>query len=231
MITPIDALSLEASIVRNGAPTLTGAMPANLFTFPGRFAASTPCTAVSATEVRENRAALHDAARVCATCLERSGIRLSVLVWRGCGALLFLYRPDALERIFSVPEVHHAFETAGYPSGDLDGCLDSLAERMAARGPCAVSARHAATAVPAPQHPQRTAFPHEVGYLLGYPVADVAGFINHAGKNCLISGPWKVYQDRDRALALFERIRANTARCRQRYRRGASLTELAVACA
>ena len=40
-----------------------------------------------------------------------------------------------------------------------------------------------------------TAFPHEMGLLLGYPKEDVMGFIECHGKNYRYSGYWKVYGD------------------------------------
>ncbi|MBR4027914.1 MAG: DUF3793 family protein [Lachnospiraceae bacterium] len=50
---------------------------------------------------------------------------------------------------------------------------------------------------------QEAQFPHEMGVLLGYPVEDVRGFIEHKGQNFLYSGYWKVYQDVAQKKALF----------------------------
>jgi hypothetical protein len=36
-------------------------------------------------------------------------------------------------------------------------------------------------------------FPHEIGIFLGYPLADVEGFIQYHGKNYILCGMWKVY--------------------------------------
>ena len=47
-------------------------------------------------------------------------------------------------------------------------------------------------------------FPHEMGLLLGYPVEDVQGFIEHKGKDYLYAGYWKVYTDLEEKKALFE---------------------------
>ncbi len=38
-------------------------------------------------------------------------------------------------------------------------------------------------------------FPHEIGVFLGYPLADVIGFIQNRGKNFTACGYWKVYTD------------------------------------
>ena len=53
-------------------------------------------------------------------------------------------------------------------------------------------------------------FPHEIGIFLGYPLADVTGFIENHGKNCLLCGCWKVYSDPESARQKF----AKYGRCR-----------------
>lgn len=58
-------------------------------------------------------------------------------------------------------------------------------------------------------------FPHEIGVLLGYPTADVEGFIKNEGKNCLFTGYWKVYQNEQKAkciFAAFDEVREVTVR-------------------
>ncbi len=47
------------------------------------------------------------------------------------------------------------------------------------------------------------AFPHEIGIFLGYPLADVMGFIQNRGRNYLLCGMWKVYQREEIAAAAF----------------------------
>lgn len=48
-------------------------------------------------------------------------------------------------------------------------------------------------------------FPHEMGLLLGYPVEDVKGFIENKGKNFLCIGYWKVYENREEKVKLFQK--------------------------
>lgn len=50
---------------------------------------------------------------------------------------------------------------------------------------------------------EKAAFPHELGLLLGYPAVDVRGFMEHAGKNFLYSGYWKVYGNVQETVSLF----------------------------
>lgn len=42
-------------------------------------------------------------------------------------------------------------------------------------------------------------FPHEVGILLGYPIADVEGYIRNNGENYQWCGYWKVYHNVEKA--------------------------------
>ena len=46
-------------------------------------------------------------------------------------------------------------------------------------------------------------FPHEMGLILGYPIEDVAGFIENSGKKYLLSGYWKVYSNPVKMESLF----------------------------
>ena len=46
-------------------------------------------------------------------------------------------------------------------------------------------------------------FPHEMGVFLGYPMADVKGFIKYEGKNYLYCGYWKVYENVEERKELF----------------------------
>ena len=46
-------------------------------------------------------------------------------------------------------------------------------------------------------------FPHEIGVLPGYPTEDVEGFIANEGRNCLLTGYWKVYKNERRAKQIF----------------------------
>lgn len=49
------------------------------------------------------------------------------------------------------------------------------------------------------------AFPHEIGIFLGYPVEDVAAFIDCPGKKCKLAGYWKVYYNVEEAKHIFSK--------------------------
>lgn len=50
-------------------------------------------------------------------------------------------------------------------------------------------------------------FPHELGVFLGYPMDDILDFIKESGKNSLVTGYWKVYnnvEDAEKVFAYFD---------------------------
>ncbi len=47
-------------------------------------------------------------------------------------------------------------------------------------------------------------FPHEIGMFLGYPVADIRGFIENEGRKYLMIGYWKVYSNLSQARMIFK---------------------------
>lgn len=49
-------------------------------------------------------------------------------------------------------------------------------------------------------------FPHEMGVILGYPIGDIKGFIKHQGKNFLYTGYWKVYENVEETVELFQKF-------------------------
>ncbi|KZL90569.1 hypothetical protein CLMAG_43410 [Clostridium magnum DSM 2767] len=47
--------------------------------------------------------------------------------------------------------------------------------------------------------------PHEIGIFLGYPVDDVAFFIDCPNEKCKMVGYWKVYHDIEEAKNIFKK--------------------------
>ena len=70
-------------------------------------------------------------------------------------------------------------------------------------------------------------FPHEIGLFLGYPPADVEGFIAHKGAGFLACGGWKAYADPKGALQAFQRNRQCADEFRSLHAQGAPLEALA----
>ena len=71
-------------------------------------------------------------------------------------------------------------------------------------------------------------FPHEIGVFLGYPLADVKGFIENRGANYLCSGLWKVYCDEQEAQRTFQRYRKCTDIYEKLWLAGHSIGRLTV---
>lgn len=227
------ASELERTIIRNCSPTLAGLKPANLFTFPGAFIEDGGEEA--SRRAAENRRRLRTAATACARQLEIAGIRLRVLVWRPCGALIYVYRPEMLANYLADPRAAEPLHAEGYPAGDLEPCIDMLAARIAEAGKQAVAGNgelggQAGGGRPCPcdEGTCRREFPHELGYFLGYPYADVAEFIRQRGENYLEFGMWKIYTERERALETFARYKRCTRSMARAYRRHGRLEGLAV---
>ena len=138
--------------------------------------------------------------------LRGKGLCILPLRWRGGKALLYLYRPKRLERDLAHPLSKRLLAECGYPSGKVNDCLARLIARVQTE----------------------SEFPHEVGLFLGYPPADVDGFM-HRKDECKLSGIWKVYDDVDGAVRQFTRCRHCTEVYLDCLRRGFPLERLAVA--
>jgi len=85
----------------------------------------------------------------------QKGLRILPLRWVDDHALLYLYRPKLLERDLRDPLAGKLLSECGYDCEDIHARLGRLITRMRTEA----------------------VFPHEVGLFLGYPPADVDGFI------------------------------------------------------
>lgn len=116
---------------------------------------------------------------------ENSPISCHVLYRWDNRVSILLYRRAALCRWLEQKRVRQLMEQFGYCEVTFEEILERMAERYQ-------------------DHVEgRIDFPHEVGLLLGYPPEDVIGFIENEGRNCKLSGYWKVYGDPDRAHRIF----------------------------
>ncbi len=138
--------------------------------------------------------------------LRNKGLRILPLRWRDGKALLYLYRPKMLERDLQNPKAWNLLSECGYVRKDVHACIAQLIARL------------------------RTGdeFPHEVGLFLGYPPADVEGFM-HRKESFKFCGLWKVYDDVEGAIRQFARCRHCTEVYLKCLSRGFSLDRLAVA--
>ncbi|MFR7669766.1 MAG: DUF3793 family protein [Collinsella sp.] len=101
MTRTIDIPTYQTAVVRNCSPTLAGIKPASLFTYPGVYANQNGKP--GAAHIEERRSRLLAVIAQCNRELQPLGIHMSVLVWRPCGALIYVYRPADLMRYLSDP--------------------------------------------------------------------------------------------------------------------------------
>lgn len=114
-------------------------------------------------------------------------IRVQMLCVTRRQIVLLLYREAELLAYLGQSKVAEAMVVFGYPARNLERIFERLAVRYQ---------RYMS---------DRKTFPHELGLLLGYPVADVIGFVENDGQNYLYSGYWKVYENVQAAKDTFER--------------------------
>lgn len=121
------------------------------------------------------------------------GIAFEVLCHCTARTLILVYRPQQLAALLAEQQTDCYLEQLGYKPGPLHSLLRQLGTRVS----CSRE------------------FPHEIGVFLGYPLADIKGFIANKGQNCKCSGYWKVYDDVEHAQRLFDAYN----KCRDRLSR------------
>ncbi len=96
--------------------------------------------------------------------------------------LVYIYNEKMLNAWLGMPQVTDFLGEYGYTADmSINERLDILSLRM-----------------------NCGSFPHEIGAFLGYPVEDVRGFISNSGRNCLLCGYWKVYENAEKARQTFK---------------------------
>ena len=156
----------EDLVIRHCAPTLAGIKTGNLFS------CACPCKAALTKELcRLNRK------------LVPKGIRALLLRVQKGRALIYVYRPNALECDLADHRSRGLLLRYGYTPGDPDRCVVHLIRRLQSNGE----------------------FPHEIGLFLSYPPEDVLGFILNKACNHKCVGCRKVYGDEQAAKCIFQK--------------------------
>ncbi len=122
---------------------------------------------------------------------QEKSLKLMILRAASNVALIYIYREDALRKDLSDDTARKIMQTYGYTSSQVCHILEMLKTRFV----------------------DYNEFPHEIGLFLGYPPADVEGFICNKGKNCKLCGYWKVYGNTTDAMIKF----ATYDQCRDLY--------------
>ena len=199
----------ERKLIHHCTPTLAALKPANLFTFrldqlPEDADGDAP----------DPDALFRDALRDARNKLAPQGVRIEVLARRETGMLLYVYRPRLVKHILGQERVAAFLREEGYDPSSLSSCIERLHRRI-----CGTDLESQLTG--------SCAFPHEIGFFLGYPYDDVIGFIENKGENFLCCGCWKVYSRERDAQDCFCRYKDCTALYESLYEEGASLESLA----
>ena len=203
---------LERGVVDWCAPTLGGLKPASMFSV-ARFheLGRTPCgrRVMAECAPRDLAAAVEGLdAR-----LAPLGVRLRVLTQRDGSSMLFVWRPDLLSRFAQRDAEAALLELEGYDVADPAACVELLRSRVRDFDAC-------------PRNPDGTdRFPHEVGFLLGYPLDDVMGFVRDR-RAVRARGCWNVYSDVPRACRVFRLYDACLTMARLRRDAGDPLESL-----
>lgn len=116
---------------------------------------------------------------------QQKGVSIAILRNRASKALLYVYRKSRLDDDLQKPGVPEFLSRYGYKEFHADYGIAQLKKKFA----------------------EEESFPHEIGLFLGYPLKDVTGFIENAGKNSKCSGCWKVYCNECETLKLFAQFK------------------------
>ena len=138
--------------------------------------------------------------------LSGKGIRVVSLRYSEGRSLVYVFRPRLLARDLAEPEAAALLKQRGYDAAMPRACLSRLKRRINAGN----------------------GFPHEIGLFLGYPPADVDGFIRDS-RGYQYSGIWKVYGNVAKTKALFAQYKECTQALCEKLNSGCPITELAAA--
>lgn len=204
---------LQQGIARYCAPVLMGVKPSGMFNIVryhevGVRPCGKPIMAQAAPEQVELAVEHADAT------LREAGVRLRVMAHRKGSSMVFAWRPTLMRAFIGRDPEATMLEVEGYDVANDEACIDRLQTRI-----LSFDTR--------PRNPDGTdRFPHEVGFLLGYPLDDVMGFVRTRAA-ALARGWWNVYSDVARAQRVFRTYDACVTLADQRMCEGDTLASLA----
>lgn len=123
--------------------------------------------------------------------LNHKGVYIKVLSCFEKKSLVYVYRKERLLHDWEHSIARQFLGERGYDVSDPVKSIKLLSENLE----------------------QVDAFPHEIGFFLGFPPGDILGFITNCGKNYKCCGCWKVYCDEENARKTFNRYK----KCKEVY--------------
>lgn len=177
----------EELVVRHCAPTLAGLKTGNMFN----------CKYNSKCDINKKINKMNKA-------LSKKGLRVLPLKFSNNKALIYIYRPNSLNKDFFNEKAMSILNSMGYDFQKPQKCIVQLIDKLR----CS------------------SVFPHEIGLFLGYPPEDVEGFISNNASSCKCVGHWKVYGDETRAKKCFCQYRRCTNNYYKKWSSGVSVEQL-----
>ena len=153
-----------------------------------------------------SEADLHDTVRKLNKLLTKKGLRVLPLRYRDHRGLIYMYRPSKLSEDLQDSAAARLLRACGYPEASSEQRINHLRKRLS----------------------ENREFPHEIGLFLGYPPADVEGFILNGARHSKLAGVWKVYGNVEEAQRQFAAFRHCTAQFLATFHMHGSLEKLAV---
>ena len=135
---------------------------------------------------------------------ERTAISCYLLYGSGDKTTFLLYSRSALMEYLAEEDIERLMGGLGYHVLGLECVSEKYTAHMNGNG----------------------GFPHEIGLLLGYPPADVLGFIRNNGRNYLCTGYWKVYSNQSECRRIFRRYNQARERLIHMVSRGLGIGDI-----
>ncbi len=204
---------LQQGIAQYCAPVLMGMKPAGMFNVVRYHEVGTrPCGKPLMAQAAPGQVEL--AVSSVDGTLRETGVRVRAMAHRKGSSMVFVWRPTLMRAFIGRDPEATMLEVEGYDVDSDEACIDRLQARI-----LSFDSR--------PRNPDGTdRFPHEVGFLLGYPLDDVMGFVRTRAR-ALARGWWNVYSDVERAQRVFRTYDACVTLADRRMCEGDTLTGLA----
>ena len=161
---------IRNTLIKHCAPTLAGIKTGNIFS------------------VKRDHYDINEEIRKLNSIFVNKGLRLVPIRKKDDTVLIYLYRPECLQRDLKNPVAREILKEKGYPCENCESCLVELVKHLE----------------------KDTDFPHEIGLFLGYPPYDVKKFMESPCKGVKCVGCWKAYGNESKARETFEKYKKCT---------------------
>ncbi|MCR5208934.1 MAG: DUF3793 family protein [Lachnospiraceae bacterium] len=179
---------LKDAIIEYCAPTLAGIKTGNMFS------------------IKNDGIDVDKEIRELNRVLVNKGLRLVPLRRKKETTLIYLYRPERLDKDLVDPCAMEILKSKGYSCGNSERCIVELVKHIESD----------------------PGFPHEIGLFLGYPPLDVKKFMADPFNGVKCVGCWKAYDNEREARKTFDRYKRCTAVYCRESKRGKPLEALIV---